>query len=122
MHNEVILVGRLGDEPDAQTLTNGNSIAKFSLATTEKWTRDGEAQEKTEWHNIVVFGKLSDICSRYLTKGSLILVKGKIEYKTWDKQDGTKGYRTEILMREMKMLGDKSSDSKQEEDYSTIPF
>ncbi|MHB0970113.1 MAG: single-stranded DNA-binding protein [Thermoanaerobaculia bacterium] len=110
--NKVILVGRLGKDPEMKSTPSGLSIAKFSLATDEKFTdKSGEKQERTEWHNIVVFGKLADICGQYLRKGKLVYIEGSIRTDSWDdKESGQKKYRTEIIAQTMQMLGSKSDE------------
>jgi single-strand DNA-binding protein len=106
MINKVILVGRLGKDPEIRSTPQGMSVAKFSLATDERFTdRSGEKQERTEWHNIVVWGKLAEICGQYLRKGKLVYIEGSIRTDSWDdKETGQKKYRTEIVARDMKML------------------
>ena len=106
MINKVILVGRLGKDPEIRSTPNGNTVAKFSLATDEKFTdKAGEKQERTEWHNIVAWGKLGEICGQYLRKGKLVYIEGSIRTESWDdKESGQKKYRTEIVARDMKML------------------
>lgn len=110
--NRVILIGRLGKDPEIKSTPSGTSIAKFSLATDEKFTdRSGEKQERTEWHNIVVFGKLADICGQYLKKGKLVFIEGSIRTDSWDdKESGQKKYRTEIIAQNMQMLGSRGED------------
>lgn len=110
--NRVILIGRLGKDPEIKSTPSGTSIAKFSLATDEKFTdRSGEKQERTEWHNIVVFGKLADICGQYLRKGKLVYIEGSIRTDSWDdKESGQKKYRTEIIAQNMQMLGGKGEE------------
>ena len=110
--NRVILIGRLGKDPEIKSTPSGTSIAKFSLATDEKFTdRAGEKQERTEWHNIVVFGKLADICGQYLKKGQLVFIEGSIRTDSWDdKESGQKKYRTEIIAQNMQMLGSRGED------------
>lgn len=116
--NKAILIGRLGKDPVLEYLTSGTAACKFSLATFEKFKdKAGEKQEKTEWHNIVVFGKLAEVCGEWLKKGALVYIMGKIQTRSWEKE-GVKHYMTEILCNEMRMLGgktegtDKSSSSK----------
>lgn len=112
--NKVILMGRLGNNPETKQ-ANGQQLAKFSLATTESYKdKSGEKKEQTEWHNIVVWGKLAEIAEKYLTKGSQILVEGKISYKSYEK-DGEKKYYTEILASSFQMIGGKSEPTKQNE-------
>lgn len=106
MINKVILVGRLGKDPEIRSTPQGTSVVKFSLATDEKFTdRAGEKQERTEWHNIVAWGKLAEICGQYLKKGKLVYLEGSIRTDSWDdKESGQKKYRTEIVANTMKML------------------
>ena len=105
--NRVILVGRLGKDPEVRSTPNGTSVTKFSLATDEKFTdRSGEKQERTEWHNIVAWGKLGEICGQYLKKGKLVYIEGSIRTDSWDdKESGQKRERKEIVARDMQMLG-----------------
>jgi single-strand DNA-binding protein len=106
MINKVILVGRLGKDPEIRSTPGGTSVAKFTVATDEKFTdRAGEKQERTEWHNIVAWGKLGEICGQYLRKGKLVYIEGSIRTDSWDdKESGQKKYRTEIVANTMKML------------------
>jgi single-strand DNA-binding protein len=107
MVNNVILVGRLGKDPEVRSTPGGTSVAKFSIATDEKFTdRAGEKVERTEWHNVTAFGKLAEICGQYLRKGKLVYIEGSIRTDSWDDkgESGQKKYRTEIIASEMKML------------------
>jgi len=112
MINKVILVGRLGKDPEIKSTPGGQTVAKFTMATDEKFTdKSGEKQERTEWHNIVAWARLAEICGQYLRKGSLVYIEGSIRTDSWeDKESGQKRYRTEIVAREMKML-DRKRDS-----------
>lgn len=112
MINKVILVGRLGKDPEIRSTPSGTTVAKFSLATDEKFTdKSGEKQDRTEWHNIVAFGKLAEICGQYLRKGKLVYIDGSIHYDSWDdKETGQKKYRTEITAATMKMLDRKGDE------------
>ena len=104
--NKVILVGRLGKDPEVKATPSGSTVTKFSLATDERYTdRDGNKQERTEWHNIVAWGKLGEICGQYLRKGKLIYIEGKIRTESWeDKETKVKRYRTDIIADNMQML------------------
>jgi single-strand DNA-binding protein len=104
--NRVILVGRLGKDPEIRSTPGGTSVAKFTIATDEKFTdRQGEKQERTEWHNIVAWGKLAEICGQYLRKGKLVFIEGSLRTDSWeDKESGQKKYRTEIVAQNMQML------------------
>jgi len=106
--NKVILIGNLGRDPESRFMPSGEAVCNFSIATTESWKdkQSGQKQEKTEWHNIVVFGKLAEIAQQYLKKGSQVYIEGKLETRKWrDKTTGADRYSTEIKMDEMKMLG-----------------
>lgn len=107
--NKVILVGYLGKDPVSRYMPNGDAVTNTSLATSEQWKdKNGERQERTEWHNLVFFRKLAEIAGQYLKKGSLIYVEGKLQTRKWqDKETGQDRYTTEILVNEMKMLGGK---------------
>jgi single-strand DNA-binding protein len=106
MVNKVILIGRLGKDPTVKFTGTGTAVANFSICTTESWKdKDGKKQEKTEWHNIVAWKKLGEICGEYLTKGSLVYIEGKITNRSWDDKQGVKHYITEVVAHEMKMLG-----------------
>jgi single-strand DNA-binding protein len=121
MVNKVILIGRLGKDPEIRSTPSGTTVTKFSLATDEKFTdRAGEKQDRTEWHNIVTFGKLAEICGQYLKKGKLVYIDGSIHYDSWDdKETGQKKYRTEITAANMKML-DRKGDSEEGGSYATV--
>jgi single-strand DNA-binding protein len=123
MINKVILVGRLGKDPEIRSTPQGNSVARFTVATDEKFTdRAGEKQERTEWHNITAWGKLAEICGQYLKKGKLVYIEGSIRTDSWDdKESGQKKYRTEIVANTMKMLdrrGDEGGGSSSGGGYS----
>ena len=110
--NRVILVGRLGKDPEIKSIPSGTTLAKFSIATDEKFTdRNGEKQERTEWHNIVAWGKLGEICGQYLKKGKLVYIEGSLRTDSWeDKESGQKKYRTEVIASTMQMLDKRSDD------------
>ncbi len=104
--NKVILIGRLGADPEIRYTPNGTAVANFRLATSENWTnKDGQREERTEWHRIVAFGKLGEICGEYLTKGKQVYVEGRIQTRSWDDRDGNKRWTTEIIATNMQMLG-----------------
>lgn len=103
--NKVILVGNLGNDPEVKYTQSGQTIATLSLATTRAWKdRDGNPQEKTEWHRIKLWGKLGDIAGEYLRKGRQVYIEGRLEYGSYEK-DGVKHYTTDIVADEMQMLG-----------------
>jgi single-strand DNA-binding protein len=110
--NKVILVGRLGKDPEIRSTPNGTTVAKFTMATDDRWTdRNGEKQERTEWHNIVAWSKLAEICGQYLKKGKLVYIEGSLRTESWDdKETGVKKYRTEIVANTMQMLDRKGDE------------
>jgi len=114
--NKVILVGRLGKDPEVKFTQGGVAIARFSMATDETWKdQSGERQQRTEWHNIVAWRKLAEICGQYLTKGKLIYIEGRLQTRSWDDKEGNKRTTTEIQADTMVMLsGGKSEDRRVE--------
>lgn len=106
--NKVILVGSLGNDPDVKYTQGGSCITRISLATSSQWKdKQGNKQEKTEWHRVVFFGKLAEIAGEYLRKGSSVYVEGSIKYDKYTGQDGVEKYSTDIVANEMQMLGGK---------------
>lgn len=104
--NKVILVGNLGNDPDVKYTQSGMAVTRISLATTSmRKDRDGNNQERTEWHRVVFFGKLGEIAGEYLRKGSQVYVEGEIRYDKFTGQDGVEKYTTDIVANEMQMLG-----------------
>lgn len=104
--NKVILVGRLGADPELKTLGSGQAVANFNLATSESWVdKEGQKQEKTEWHRIVVWGKLAEICRQHLSKGRQVYVEGRLQTRSWEDQQGQKRYTTEITANTVQFLG-----------------
>ena len=104
--NKVTLIGNLGRDPELSYTTSGVAVARFSVATGERWKDDsGNVQERTEWHNIVAWRKLAEICGQYLKKGSKVYIEGKLQTRSWDdKNTGTKRYATEIIANDLIML------------------
>lgn len=106
--NKVILIGRLGADPEMRYTPSGIAVANFSMATEEKWKdRDGATKNKTEWHKCVAFSRLGEICGEYLAKGSLIYLEGRIQTDKWEDRDGNTRYTTKIVLQSLQMLGDK---------------
>jgi single-strand DNA-binding protein len=104
--NKVILIGNLGKDPEFKYTPGGQAVATFSLATTEKFAdKGGQRQERTEWHNIVAWGKLAELSNQYLKKGRPVYIEGRITNRSWDDKDGNKKYRTEIVVTSMQFLG-----------------
>ncbi len=117
--NKVILIGRLGKDPELKYTPSGAPVAKFTLATDESFKdRNGEQQKKTEWHNIVAWNKLAEICGEYLTKGKLVYIEGSIRSHQWEDQAGNKKTAYEIVARNMQMLGAKSDGERSHEGLS----
>ena len=109
MINKVILIGNLGADPEMRFTQNGAPVASFTVATTEKWKgQDGQMKEQTEWHRVIAWQRLAEICGEYLSKGSRVYIEGKLQTRSWEK-DGQKHYTTEIVAREMKMLSPRTS-------------
>lgn len=104
MINKAILIGNLGADPEVRYTQSGTAVANFNLATTEVWMKDGQKQERTEWHRIVAFARLGEICGEYLSKGSKVYIEGRIQTRQWEDKDGNKRYTTEIVARDMKIL------------------
>jgi single-strand DNA-binding protein len=108
MVNKVILIGRLGRDPEVSYTPDGTMITKFTLATDEQWKdKNGEKAQRTEWHRIVTWGKLAEICGNYLVKGKLVFVEGRIQTRSWEDKEGVKRFTTEIIASNMQMLDTK---------------
>jgi len=104
--NKVILIGRLGRDPELRYTPGGQAVASFTIATSERWTdKNGQRQERTEWHNIVAWSKLAELANQYLKKGSPAYIEGKITTRSWDDRDGNKKYKTEIIANTIQFLG-----------------
>lgn len=123
MINKAILVGRLGKDPEVRYTPDGAMVTNFSIATDESYKdKNGEKVQKTEWHRIVAYGKLAEICGNYLTKGKLVFITGKIQTKTWEKE-GHHHSATQIVADEMKMLdGKKEADQPETTPMEDVPF
>ncbi len=103
--NRAMIIGNLTRDPEARTTTSGQSVCNFSVATSSQWTdAQGQRQERTEYHPIVAWGKLADICSQYLAKGRKVYIEGRLQTREWEGQDGSKRQRTEIVAENMIML------------------
>lgn len=105
--NKVIILGRLGQDPELKYTPNGAAVCNFSVATSETWNdkNSGQKQEKTEWHRVVVWGKLAELCGQYLSKGRQAFVEGKLQTRSWDDKDGSKRYATEINALTVQFIG-----------------
>jgi len=123
--NKVIVIGNLGANPNIRALPSGQNVANFSLATTERFTdRNGAKQERTDWHRIVAFGQLADTCDRFLSKGRQVYVEGRLSTRQYEAKDGSgKRYRTEIVARQLRLLGNRTSGTASKaEATDDIPF
>jgi single-strand DNA-binding protein len=104
--NKVILVGNLGADPDMRYTPSGQGVCELRIATSESWNdKNGQRQERTEWHRVVVWGKRAEVCSKYLAKGRQVFVEGRIQTRTYDDKDGNKRYITEIIAADVQFLG-----------------
>lgn len=104
--NKVILIGRLGKDPEVRYTTSGGAVTNFTMATSESWTdKGGQKQERTEWHRIVVWGKLGELCGQYLAKGRQAFVEGRLQTREWQDKDNNKRYTTEIVAMNVQFLG-----------------
>jgi len=114
--NKVIIIGRLGQDPEVKYLPSGGAVTNVSVATSEKWKdkATGQAVEKTEWHRLVFFNRLGEIAGEYLKKGSNIYIEGRLQTRKWQAQDGTDRYSTEIVVDQMQMLDGKRDDDQQQ--------
>ena len=110
--NKVTLIGRSGQDPEIRYTQSGNAVANATMATNDYWTdKQGEKQERTEWHSLVLWGKLADLAQSYLKKGSQVYVEGRLQTRDWEDQQGQKHYKTEVVVTTMQFLDSRISDS-----------
>ena len=109
--NKALIIGNLGQDPEIKYTQSGSPVANLSVATSERWKdkNSGEQKEQTEWHRVVVFGRLAEIAEQYLKKGSKVFIEGKIQTRDWEDAEGNKKYTTEVVAREMTMLDSRAS-------------
>ena len=101
-----MIIGRLGQKPEHKVIPSGSEVANFSVATSESWKdKNGQKQEKTEWHRVIVWGKMAGVCSKYLDKGSSVYIEGKLQTRSWQDKDGATKYVTEVLASNVQFLG-----------------
>lgn len=111
--NKVILIGNLGADPEVRYSSTGTAVANFRVATSENWTnKDGAKETRTDWHRVVAFGKLGEICAEYLSKGKQVYIEGKLRTRSWEDKDGTKRWITEVVANNVVMLGQASDQTK----------
>ena len=122
MLNKVILIGRLGRDPEVRYMPNGEAVCNFSVATSESWKdQSGQRQERTEWHNITMYRKLAEIAGKYLTKGSQVYLEGRIQSRKYTGKDGIERTAYDIIVNEMKMLGGGNSEQPAQGETPTPP-
>lgn len=124
--NKVIIVGRLGKDPEVKTIGSGNTVAQLNIATSENWVdKEGQKQERTEWHRVVVWGRLAEICGKHLAKGRQIYVEGRLQTRSWEDNQGQKRYTTEIVANTVQFLGansERSEGSSRGDDFGSQDF
>ncbi len=110
--NKVLLIGRLGRDPEMRYTPSGRPVTTFSIATSRSWnTSDGERRSETEWFNIVAWGSLAEICKQFLTKGQQVYIEGRLQTRRWEDSEGTKHSATEVVANEMIILGDRRGET-----------
>lgn len=117
--NKVIILGRLGQDPELKYTPGGMAVCNFTVATSESWAdKAGQKQERTEWHRIVVWGKLAELCNQYLTKGRQAFIEGGLQTRSWDDKSGQKRYTTEIVAKTVQFIGGQANASVPKENNS----
>ena len=120
--NKVMLIGNLGRDPEIRYTQAGSAVANFSLATTDRWIdRQGQRQERTEWHDIVAFDRLADLSQNYLKKGKSVYIEGRLQTRSWEDPQGQKRYRTEVVTTSMQFLDSRPSNEGSNQSYSSEP-
>ena len=120
--NKAILIGNLGVDPEVRYTPSGRAVANFRIATSEQWTdKDGRKQDRTEWHRIVAWGRLGEICGEYLHKGRQVYIEGKLQTRAWEDRDGNKRYTTEVVAQTMQMLGSAGREGRAESPDERFP-
>ena len=121
--NKAFILGRLGKDPELRQTTSGKSCCTFSVATSERWTdQSGNKQESTTWHNIVAWGKQAEVMKEYLSKGSQVWIEGRIDNRSYDKKDGTKGYTSEVVVQNFQFVGGKAAPYQSEQSGGNAPI
>jgi single-strand DNA-binding protein len=121
MINKVILLGNLGKDPDTRFTTTGKAVTRFSLATSNSWTSaNGEKQQATEWHSVVVWGKQGEACGQFLEKGRQVYVEGAIRYRSYDNKEGKEQHVTEVVAQKVRFLGGGNGKAKEEEQLPQV--
>ncbi|ETR72944.1 MAG: Single-stranded DNA-binding protein [Candidatus Magnetoglobus multicellularis str. Araruama] len=125
MFNQINLIGYLGKDPELKSTNDGSTITIFNMATSEKWQKNGETKEKTEWHRCVCFGALADTCGKWLKKGSLVFVSGKVQTRSYQTQSGETRYTTEVICQKVSFLDrkEKTGGHRNSDTYgNNVPF
>lgn len=117
--NKVILIGNVGRDPELRYTQNGTAVANFSLATTERVKAGDEWQDKTEWHNVVAWGRLAEVCGEYVRKGTPLYVEGRLQTRKWEDRNGNPRYQTEVVAQVIQLLGGKRAEAEADDD---LPF
>jgi len=120
--NRVILVGRLGADPDLRTTQTGQNVCTLSLATSETWVKDSKREEKTEWHRVILWARQAELAGKYLKKGRMVYIEGRLQTRSWQDKEGQKRYTTEIVATTMQFLeGQSSQDNRDSHDSIPLP-
>jgi len=121
--NKVMLIGNLGSDPDVRYTPSGAAVANFNMATTEKWKdkQSGNLEERTEWHRVVVWGKLAELCKEYLSKGRTVYIEGRLQTRSWDDKDGNKRYTTEVVAQTVQFLSSRRDGATAQSQSSSVP-
>ena len=123
--NKVTILGRLGKDPELQTTPNGQEVCKLTVATSEQWTKDGNREERTEWHRVVLWGRLASLAHKYLKKGTNVYLEGKLQTRSWDDPQGQKRYMTEIVATQLTFIDsarDNQGDSRGDYGQPSHPY
>lgn len=121
--NKAILLGRLGKDPEIRYTAEGTAVANFSIATSDEWKdkTTGEKKERTEWHRVVAWGKLGELCGEYLSKGRQVFIEGRIQTKEWEDREGNKRYTTEIVASDVQFVGSRESSDRPRPSFEPTP-
>ena len=119
--NKVLLIGKLGKDPELSYTPKGAAVCKLSIATTERWQSDGHTKEKTEWHSVVAWNRLGEVAGKYLKKGSQVYVEGRLQTRSWEAQDGNKRYVTEVVAQNVQFLDSPKTKEPSAYDTASIP-
>jgi len=118
MLNKVMIIGRLGADPEMRYTANGSAVTNFNVATSRTFNRDGERVEETEWFSVVTWNRIAETCAQYLEKGGQVYVEGRMQTRSWDGQDGQKRYRTELIASSVTFLGGRGNNSESGSNFS----